>query len=265
MDAEVERLGKKALAHALSANVRAEVWLRNVVQGKYKDWRRTEWGVALTALDDARTITRRRPTPIAPGPTPPVPARDDRALYVVFCAQEASLALQAPPHYKIALSADPAYRDDNAAALPKLRAQGRTVAGWCDCRSDGTPAAVGVSYVHGMGLDYFIGQGESAAEFDDARSQGAQVIVGNLTALRGEQTNVIAGGEVAWIQEDYWCEGWARYPESPLITAYCAGIYPTALWHDPHATVAVYRGAGRWRDGDGLYHAAGGVDWNSLP
>lgn len=200
--------------------------------------------------------------PNEPNPPPPTTV-DPRSQYVVFCAQEPANALRAPAKYAIAFSADRAYRDE---ALPVVigsaRRQGHRVAGWCDCRPNGgTPASAGVQFVKDYGLDYFIGQAESAAEFDNAMSVGAPVVVGNITALRQDQLDRIARGEVAFQQEDYWNEGWAR-AQSPLISAYIAGIYPTALWNP---TIAQYKQAGRWRDGDGLYHAAAVADWQNLP
>lgn len=201
-----------------------------------------------------------------PAPPPPAPVTSpyqDQARLVVFSAQEPEKGLNASSKYAIAFSADFAYRyPDLANRIKAARDQGHRVAGWCDCRPvGGTPAAVGKAFVEEFKLDYFIGQAESAAEFDDAMSVGAKVIVGNITALRSDQLERIAKDKLGWIQEDYWNEGWGR-AESPLITAYCAGIYATVLW-DPQ--IHNYTAAGRWRAGDGIYYSAGVKDWSGLP
>ncbi len=199
---------------------------------------------------------------IVGAPPKPPDVRDPRALFVVFAAQEPLTALGAPPKYCVALSADEAYRAESIAAIDPLRKAGHRVAGWCDCRVEGgTPAAFGQAFVSTQGLDYFVGQAESAAEFDNAMSVNAPVVVGNITSLRQDQVDKISRHEVALIQEDYWNEGWGRATH-PAITAWCAGIYPTGLW-DP--TIAQYQAAGRWSNGDGLYHAAAVHDWQNLP
>ncbi len=201
----------------------------------------------------------------APPAKPVPPVRNPLALYVLFAAQEPLQALHAPAKYTVALSADLAYRDESVAAIKPLHDAGHTVAGWCDCRSDGgTSALEGIQFVRENRLAYFIGQAESPAEFDNAMSVEAPVVVGNITALRQDQIDQIARGDTALIQEDYWCEGWGR-AQHPAITAWCAGIYPTPLWAYPEPTIVTYRGAGRWADGDGLYHVAAVTDWQNLP
>lgn len=201
-------------------------------------------------------------TPPTPTPPPSTNVPDPRAQYVVFCAQEPNTALRAKPHYTIAFSADMAYRDGVAPVIAAARNQGHKVAGWCDCRPapNGTPAAAGIAFVKEFGLDFFIGQAEQAAEFDDAMSVGAKVVIGNLTSLRGDQIETIRTKNIGFIQEDYWNEGWAR-ATSPVIAAYCAGIYP-ALWNP---TIKDYQNASRWRAGDGVYYSATIQDWENLP
>lgn len=243
----------EALQFARLTKLTTDEWLSRVRQGKYTQaqLRTTAHYRAHVALMEAAKVSP---------PPAPSPVRDPRSQYVLFAAQEPEKALAAPAKYAVALSADPAYRDASVAAIPKLRAAGHRVAGWCDCRADGTPAVDGLSFVQAAGLDYFIGQAESAAEFDDAYYHGARVIIGNRSSLRGDQTAHLST-DVAFIQEDYWNEGWAR-DMSPDIAAYCAGIYPTAIWNP---TIAQYKQAGRWRPGDGAYHVAAIEDWSSLP
>lgn len=205
----------------------------------------------------------RIPAP-APPPPPPPPQRDVHlAQRVVFCAEEPQLAAHAPPNYVRAVSADHAYRyPDLAARIQQLRAGGAPVAGWCDCRpSGGTPAEVGIQFVKDYGLDYFIGQAESAHEFDNAYANGARVMVGNRSALTTDQIAHLRT-DVLFIQEDYWNEGWAR-DTSPDIVAHCAGVYGTPLWPGG-PTIASYQQAGRWADGDGIYYARPDTDWGSL-
>lgn len=192
----------------------------------------------------------------------PAPARDlARARYVLFAAQQPLSALSASTKYTVAFSADMAYRGENAEAIPRFKAAGYRTAGWCDCRvNGGTPAQVGIDFVAEYKLDYFIGQAESQAEFENAMSVHAAVVVGNLTALNQTQIDRCLK-DVLLIQEDYWNEGWGR-AQHPAIAAYCAGIYPTALWNPQ---IQNYKDAGRWREGDGLYHVASVEDWQNLP
>lgn len=200
--------------------------------------------------------------PPPPPPLPPSPGGPSGAKYVVFAAQEPQSGLgKFPVHYGVAFSADMAYRySDLAARIKAFKDRGHRVMGWCDCRVDGgTPAAVGAQFVHDYGLDYFIGQAESAAEFDNAMSVGAKIVVGNITSLRQDQINKIMAEGIGFIQEDYWNEGWAR-AQHPAITAYCAGIYK-ALWEP---LIVDYKNANRWREGDGLYASAYVKDWISL-
>ncbi len=198
----------------------------------------------------------------APPAKPVASVRNPLALYVLFAAQEPLQALHASKRYTVALSADRAYRDQSVAAIGPLHDAGHAVAGWCDCRVDGgTSAAEGLEFVHQYGLAYFIGQAESPAEFDNAMSVNAPVVVGNITALRQDQIDRISRGDTALICEDYWNEGGGR-ANHPAITAWCAGIYPTPLWNPQ---IHNYRSAGRWAEGDGLYHVAAVEDWENLP
>lgn len=212
---------------------------------------------------------------VKPKPKPPAPPVHDvaHALYVVFCAQEPQTAMAAPAHYAMAVSADHAYRyptDDRPdldlhQIVADAKHAGHRVPGWCDCRPapDGTPAAVGAAFVQEYGLDYFIGQCETAEQFDDAMTVGATVVVGDITHLRQDQVDLVVAGKVLLIQEDYWNEGWQRAVH-PAIAAYAAGVYPTAVWPDPGPTIISYKQVGRWREGDGVYHAAAVQDWASL-
>ena len=101
---------------------------------------------------------------------PPKP-KPNPATDIIFCASDPLSALQAPAKYKIALTADPAYRQwASPAIITQFRAQGRTIYSWCDCRDwgSGTPASEAIMMMKDRALDGWIGQGESAAEFDHA-------------------------------------------------------------------------------------------------
>jgi hypothetical protein len=187
-----------------------------------------------------------------------------RAQYVLFAAQEPLNALAAPGKYAVALSADHAFRYDNLGnIIQELRDHGHRVPGWCDCLPEGigTPAEVGAQFVKDYGLDYFIGQAESADEFDAAMAAGATVVVGNITALLDRQITLAITQNILFIQEDYWNEGWGR-AQHPLIAAHCNGIYPTNLWNPQ---IQTYKNAGRWDLGDGLFEVATVEDWQNLP
>ena len=179
------------------------------------------------------------------------------AQYVWFAAQEPEQGLRFPTKCAIAISADMAYRYDNLREIiDALRFKGHRVPGWCDCRPDGTLATTGALFVKSFQLDYFIGQAETADQFDAGYAWGARVMVGNMSELRSDQMEKCST-EVLFIQEDYWNEGWARYPKSDAIAAYCIGIYATALW-DPN--ISSYKAAGRFEPGDGGYHVAACTD-----
>jgi len=247
-----------ALRHARAATITPEEFIRRVRQHAAPlstvhpyAYQNTEMFKALESLYAAA-----HPTPIPPPqPTPPV---NPQSQYVVFCAENPAEALHAPQKYAVAFSADFAYREGVGAVVAQAKQAGHRTAGWCDCRvMEGTPASVGVQFVKDFGLDYFIGQAESQAEMENALSVGAKVVVGNITATGVAQ---LITADVAFIQEDYWNEGWAR-ANDPRIAAYCAGIYP-ALWGP---NIAAYQQAGRWRQGDGIYYARPDTDWQNLP
>jgi hypothetical protein len=203
----------------------------------------------------ARYLIHKGIKKVTPTPTPPGPA-----LYVLFADVHPELVLQAPTKYAVALSADPAFRDPHLAdTITALRLKGHRVAGWCDCSS--TPAAAGLAFVGEYGLDYFIGQAENDEQFDDAFGHGAHVIVGNLTALTGDRIAKLDQHQILWIQEDFWNEGWALLRDD-RVAAVMHGIYPTTIWNP---TVAQYKSAGRWKDGDGLFHVISVTDWSDLP
>lgn len=193
----------------------------------------------------------------------PKPPNVAPAQYILFADAQPELALQAPSKYGVALSADKAFRDPRLAdTIAALRFKGHRVIGWCDCDvAKGTSAADGLAFVQEYGLDYFIGQAESPEQFDEAFGHGAHVIVGNLTALRGDQVAKIDQHQILWIQEDFWNEGWALLRDS-RVAAVMHGVYPTSIWNP---TIAQYLSAGRWKPGDGLFHVASVTDWSDLP
>ena len=76
-------------------------------------------------------------------------------------------------------------------------------------------------------LDGWVGQAESAAEFDHAMNAGAKALVGNLSALEDDQKELIHYGEVTFLQEVYRNEDANLVPNlENLPVLVCVGLYP---------------------------------------
>jgi hypothetical protein len=163
---------------------------------------------ALRALESSVKTAPRPPAPSIP-PVRPAPAINlAPAQNVLFLTSDTSEALQTRTEYKLAATADKAYRDSYPEGwLAAARSSGRLRI-WCDCRpSGGTPPQVAQEWAQQLGLawpDCFIGQGESMQEFDVAYAAGAKVIVGNLGTLRDDQKALIDTGRVLWVNETYY-------------------------------------------------------------
>jgi hypothetical protein len=207
-----------------------------------------------------------RPDGRSGGAVTPPPAAVHPYESLIFCAQEPLLVYRAPLRYAAVVSADHAYRAQTITAIPVLQAQGRRVLAWSDCRPapEGTPASEAVRMAADYGLDGWVGQGESAAEFDHAYGAGARAIVGNLSALNSEQKDIIRHREVVFLQEVYKNEDAGLIPNfENLPVLVCVGLYPGANGYVP---LAWYRQAGFFPPGASIYYSAGisEHDWAEL-
>lgn len=264
--AHEQKLMEQALAEMKKAQWPPRKWCASIQDG-YPPGHEYNWMVTHNYKVQDLMWQAAHPTP---PPIPVPPPINPQALNHIYCAQEPWSAMNAKVGYVPILSADMAYRYPNNDypainlhdVVGNLRARFGSVGGWCDCRPapGGTPAKEGLRFCSEYHLDFFVGQAEHDFEFDDAVSNGAKMVIGNVTNLRNDQLSKISSREVALIQEDYWNEGWAR-AQWEHITAYAAGIYP-ALWNP---TILAYREANRWRDGDGVYYSATVQDWANLP
>lgn len=211
-----------------------------------------------------RTVTV-QPSAV-PAPKPPAGhPQAAAARYVLFADNDVLNALNAPAKYAVALSADPEFaKQATAENVAKLRWLGRRVYSWCDCWATMPPDAIGL--MRTLDLDGWVGQAEDFNQYSNAMAKwpvAPVALVGNLTNLDAWQVEEIRTYKAPpFIQEDFWNEGWARHPGEAAIAAYCAGIYPTSLWNPQ---IQNYRSAGRWGDGDGLFHVTSVTDWSSLP
>lgn len=246
-----------AVAHVKKTTISADEYLRRVDDIESYAYKSTEWYKAIKALEAAAK------TPVQPpGSGHPLAAN---ARYILFGdTQVMDAALGAPAKYKVALSADPAFAAEATKEnVAGLRAAGHRVCSWCDCESTLPPAAINLA--SRLALDGWIGQAETFAQYSNATAvwlPPAVAIVGNLTALDQWQVDEIRQFKSPpFVQEDFWNEGWARYPKEPAISSYCAGQY-AASWNPSLANLL---GAGRFEPGDGLFKIAGVRDWANLP
>lgn len=141
------------------------------------------------------------PTPPPPPPTPPPAVDNSLGKAWIFMAQEPDRAIWYPSYYGIAFTADPAYPKPSASTLSILRSRGQRIRSWCDCHS--TFPATAISMAVSLGLDGWIGEGESAPACQVAFDAGAQLVIGNLSALTEAQKDWIRRGKSVWINELY--------------------------------------------------------------
>lgn len=139
-------------------------------------------------------------------PAPPRPGDVSLAQSWLILGQDPELALNSPRYYKLAVSADPAYRGFlTPSFLSAARSQGRTVYSWCDSKpSGGTPPEVAIQVMRDYGLDGWMGEGESAAAFDNVLAHGGKVAVVNLSALRADQLQAIKDRRILVTNETYY-------------------------------------------------------------
>lgn len=139
-------------------------------------------------------------------PTVPLPPLTELGRNVMFTAWDPAKALRCPSHWKVAVSADPAYDMAVRAAAPALKQRG-LLAVW------GVQTQVGVQRIRDLGAvvgaDYLIFQAETSEEYDTAMAAGARVVVGNPNSWTDAQrADAIARGtSVAHMFEVYSNEG----------------------------------------------------------
>lgn len=163
---------------------------------------------------------------------PPPPAVDNSlAQSWLILAENPEYALESPRYYRLAVTADQAYRHFfTAPFLNAARAQGRTVYSWSDC--DQTPPATAIEMARANNLDGWLGQGETAEQFDNAYAAGAKVAVVNLSVLRQDQLALILTRKVLAVVELYRnCQPWQK-PDwrnvNPGVGGNCVAFYRDA-------------------------------------
>lgn len=140
---------------------------------------------------------------VAPVPVPPPPAPPSGLTLAqswVFMAESPEKALWYPVYYGIAFTADVGVNEKGEKNYPwpsptlvkQLKDRGQRVRSWCDCHATFPSAAKAMA--HDLGLDGWIGEGESSAAFDVAYEAGATIVVGNLSALRDDRRDVAENG-----------------------------------------------------------------------
>lgn len=269
-----------SLDHARKAKIPVDYWCSRIRLGGYK-YENTEWYKALKALEAEAKIGAgsTSPTGGSGGAVTPPPAPVHPYESLIFCAQDPLTALKAPARYGIVLTADygprrpddsgPAWQTDEEGVrqvVKAFRKQNRRVLAWADCRPapGGTPASEAVQMVADYGLDGWVGQGESAAEFDHAWAYAAAAIIGNLSSLTADQKARIKSGYVTFIQEVYKNEDASLQPNfENLPVQVCIGLYPGASGYVP---LQWYKQNGFFPPGASVYYS-GGIseqDWAEL-
>ena len=176
--------------HALDliykAKVTPEEWCRRIEKGrrgKPYNYEATNYYQALVTLRGVGA------PPVVSAP----PSNLDIGRSIIFLAQDPGDWLASPTYYKLAITADPAYRHFYTADfIRRARAQGRRLYAWCDCHTTFPDAAK--QMVVDLGLDGWYGECESAPAFGVGYAAGAPAMVGNLSALRPDQLALVAQG-----------------------------------------------------------------------
>lgn len=207
-----------------------------------------------------------RPIPDPPKPLPHVPPSPDlsAARSILFLAQDINASDLAPSYYARAYTADRAYARPSPADVAARRARGIRQFSWCDCRT--TLPAEAIEMASELGLDGWIGQGEQAAEFDNAIGAGAKIVIGNFNSLRADQLALVVAAKVLWIQEDYWNCGdgvpdWHGWP----IAGSCVAVYGDSQCS--RKPISDYIAAGRFTPGRDSVYGPGmtEADYHNLP
>jgi hypothetical protein len=150
---------------------------------------------------------------VEPPPTVPLPPLAELARNVMFTAWNPVAALRCPPHWRVALSADPAYDTAARFAAPKIRAQGNLLAVW------GVQTQIGAARIRefgqAVGADFLIFQAETVEEFNTAVQAGAQLIVGNPNSWTDTQREyAIARGETLATLFEVYANAGSPWPDT---------------------------------------------------
>lgn len=136
--------------------------------------------------------------------TPPAPlSLRELGRNIMFTAQNPEAALRCPPHWRIAVSADPAFDQAVRVAAPKIKQAGHLLAVW------GVQTQIGsariVDLAHDLQADLTIFQAETVEEYDTALAAGATIIVGNPNAWTATQRGdaIRRGDKLATLFEVY--------------------------------------------------------------
>lgn len=135
----------------------------------------------------------------------PLPSLHELARNVMFTAWAPAAALRCPLHWRVAVSADPAYDAAVRAAAPLIKEHGNLLAVW------GNQSQVGAERIRQLGAelgaDYLIFQAETVEEYETAIGAGCRLLVGNPNAWtagqRADATARIERGELAVLFEVY--------------------------------------------------------------
>jgi len=227
---------ESAGAHAKATTKSWDWYLSQIRANPSYAYKNTQW---YAAGGDLEAVKHLPPEPVVP----PAPARI--ALQnVVFVSDTPQQAVnEAPTHYALLFSADPAYQDWHD-LVARARGQGRPWLGvWCDCRSTLPPAAKRLMEQHR--LDAWCGQGENDGELLVALEHGASLLVGNANAWApanaARVTSLIGAGSLSFSQEAYTNAG------NPWPEATSAGGVPAAS-----LTIGLYDASGE-QPGVGRY------------
>lgn len=199
MATESELLAAASAAAKLTT-ISADEYLRRVAMNQNYGYKSTQWYKALSALEAIKHLEP-APAPLPPPAPPPTEIDLSPARSWVFMAEEPEKALLYPPYYGIAFTADDAYPRPSSSLISQLKGRGQPTRSWCDCHA--TMPSAAIKMASDLGLDGWIGEGESDYAFDNAYKAGAKIIIGNLEALRDDQRALIATGKVLFTNELY--------------------------------------------------------------
>ncbi len=197
-------------------------------------------------------------------PVVPPPAPSSLGQNVMFTAQNPAVALRCPAHWKVAVSADPAYDTNARLAAPLIKQAGHLLAVW------GVQTQIGAKRIRdfgaAVGADYLIFQAETPEEYDTAASQ---VIVGDPNNWTAAQRADAIARQLTVMFEVYSNAGgqWPDtassqgVPVSSEVLGVGWGPNPYQLKdYRPHTPDSVWRSMS-------VYYAEGMSDdsWNMLP
>lgn len=166
-------------------------------------------------LDTARRIEiTRHVTSGPPKPHPPGSHLVDLSVVrnVLILADDPWPALDAPPHYRMWVTADLGYREhyleerEGKTFIQHAKDQGRPVYSWCDCKAvlgEGTAPDVAIKMAADFDLAGACGEGEHSLAFQAGWDAGMRMFVVNLSALNDDQITKIRKADALVTAELY--------------------------------------------------------------